>query len=483
MPAASECAGWLRPALIAVGLVTIARLVLLAFNRTDLFVDESQYWLWGQSLDFGYYSKPPLIAWVIRAVTALAGSDSPFWVRMPGAVLHGATALILAAAAARIWGARTGFWVALSYVTVPFATVGSLLISTDTIMAPCYAAAIYAWVRLSEGRRVPWALLAGAAIGLAFLAKYAAIYFLLGAGLAAALVPMARIGWGNALWLLLAFAAVIAPNVVWNLTHDLTTVSHTMDNVGWVRAQGQADGLNPAGLAEFVFSQFAVFGPVLFGAFLWALGPMWRAGGIGRALVLLSLPVLVIVSVQALADKAYANWAVATYFAGSLIAVRFLLDRAPRLLPVSVALNGAIAVALPVLTITAPAPLLNEAPLMKRYLGRAELSRQILATAVENGVSGIYAEDRDVLADLFYTGAGAGLSFYAPRPAGRPHNYYEQTFPLPDAPGPVLYVLGAAPVCVGVPVPPVADFATGGGAYAGRSLAAYVLPEGCSLAP
>jgi 4-amino-4-deoxy-L-arabinose transferase-like glycosyltransferase len=69
-------AGWLAPAFAIVAAVTALRLVLLAFNRTDLFVDESQYWLWGQDFAFGYYSKPPLIAWVIGAVTTLAGSDA-----------------------------------------------------------------------------------------------------------------------------------------------------------------------------------------------------------------------------------------------------------------------------------------------------------------------------------------------------------------------------------------------------------------------
>ena len=57
---------WLWPALIGVGAITLARIILMAFNRTDLFVDEAQYWLWGQDLAFGYYSKPPLIGWVIR---------------------------------------------------------------------------------------------------------------------------------------------------------------------------------------------------------------------------------------------------------------------------------------------------------------------------------------------------------------------------------------------------------------------------------
>jgi len=89
-----------------VAAVTAARIAALASDRTDLFVDESQYWLWGQSLDLGYYSKPPLIAWLIRGVTELLGSDAPFVVRLPGAILHGAAALIVGAVAARLLDAR-----------------------------------------------------------------------------------------------------------------------------------------------------------------------------------------------------------------------------------------------------------------------------------------------------------------------------------------------------------------------------------------
>ena len=167
--------GWLAPAFAIVAAVTALRLGLLVFNRTDLFVDESQYWLWGQNFAFGYYSKPPLIAWVIGAVTALSGSDSPFWVRAPGAVFHGATAMILAATAARLGSARTAIWVSASYVTLPMATLGSLLASTDTIMAPFFAAALYFHTRLVETGALRFALLAGAMAGLAVLAKYAGV--------------------------------------------------------------------------------------------------------------------------------------------------------------------------------------------------------------------------------------------------------------------------------------------------------------------
>ena len=46
---------------ILVGTVVVVRLAAMGFDRTDLYVDEAQYWLWGQHFDLGYFSKPPLI--------------------------------------------------------------------------------------------------------------------------------------------------------------------------------------------------------------------------------------------------------------------------------------------------------------------------------------------------------------------------------------------------------------------------------------
>ena len=41
----------------------------------NLFGDEAQYWLWSQALDFGYYSKPPLLAWFLHGHTSIFGSS------------------------------------------------------------------------------------------------------------------------------------------------------------------------------------------------------------------------------------------------------------------------------------------------------------------------------------------------------------------------------------------------------------------------
>ncbi len=466
----SEPAPWLAPAVALVIAVTAARLLLLAFDRTDLFVDEAQYWLWGQDFAFGYYSKPPLIAWVIGAVTALAGSDDPFWVRAPGAVCHGATALILAALAARLHGSRAAVWTAATYATLPMVTVGSLLMSTDTVMAPFFAAALYFHARLLETPSLRLAMLAGAMAGVAFLGKYAAVYFLLGVVLGGLLVPAMRLRVAHAVGLLTAFAAVILPNILWNATNGLATASHILDNVGWVRNDRLLGSLNPQGLAEFFLAQFGVFGPILFAVLLWAAARL----RLPRLLVF-ALPPLVIVCIQSLLDRAYANWAAAAYFAGTVLVVALLLSR-PRWLAVSAVINGAVALALPLATLAPQTALGTDAPLLQRYIGRAALSHEIMAISRDLGGIPIVAERRDVLADLFYTGRNEGLSVYAPRPVGRPQDHYETTYPMPvDLSGPVVFVSEAAPQCPTVARP----LATKGGAYEGLSLSAYLVDAGC----
>ena len=70
---------WTRASLARPGLLALAarypwgaprlRLFALYFAKTDLFFDEAQYWLWSRDLAFGYFSKPPLIAWLIRLAT------------------------------------------------------------------------------------------------------------------------------------------------------------------------------------------------------------------------------------------------------------------------------------------------------------------------------------------------------------------------------------------------------------------------------
>jgi 4-amino-4-deoxy-L-arabinose transferase-like glycosyltransferase len=478
--AAPETTPWTRLAFCVVVIITAARVIALWFNKTDLFVDESQYWLWGQHLDFGYYSKPPLIGWLLRAVTDLVGSSEAFWVRLPAPLLHGITALLMFRWVSGLQDARIAFWSSLAYITLPLVAVGSALISTDTVMFPFFVAGlIFYWRALKDGGRGA-AFVCGTMIGCAFMAKYAAVYFFVGAALSALVLREMRPGFQQILSLLIAFLIVIMPNLIWNAVNDLTTVRHTMDNIDWVKPDDGGAQYDLAGMAEFVASQFIVFGPIFMATWIVALFAHSRET---RALLAFSLPILLIVTLQAFLSKAYANWAATAYLTATPLVIGWLIMRGrTRLMMVGIALNAALCVVVPVLTLAPTLITMGDgAPLMSRYLGRTKLSGEIFEVARAQGVTTIVAAERDILADLFHAGRDEPFAFRSNVIDGPTRHFYEQKFPFEPDGSDVLFVAREGGyACDGADLTPVARFDTRGGAYYKHALAAYVVPAGCS---
>lgn len=80
---------WLLALLVA---LLAIRLMVLVLARTDLLFDEAQYWTWSRDLDFGYFTKPPLIASITRLATDVCG-NAEWCVRAFG--LHLGAALVI----------------------------------------------------------------------------------------------------------------------------------------------------------------------------------------------------------------------------------------------------------------------------------------------------------------------------------------------------------------------------------------------------
>ena len=77
------------------------RMAFVLAHDYSLFVDEAQYWLWSRTPDFGYYSKPPLIAWLIAITTKLLG-DTEFAVKLPALLAYPLAALFIYKAGAAL---------------------------------------------------------------------------------------------------------------------------------------------------------------------------------------------------------------------------------------------------------------------------------------------------------------------------------------------------------------------------------------------
>ena len=127
------------PVILALGLAVLlaVRLVGLSFNATDLFFDEAQYWSWSREPAFGYYSKPPLIAWIIGLATTVCG-DSTACIRLPAPLLHTATAVVVYLIGKRLHGTRVGLWSGLAFATLPGVSLSSSIISTDVPLLACW---------------------------------------------------------------------------------------------------------------------------------------------------------------------------------------------------------------------------------------------------------------------------------------------------------------------------------------------------------
>ena len=372
-------------------------MIVLLVSPLQLYPDEAQYWWWAQAPDWGYFSKPPMIAWVVWLTTALFG-NAEWAIRLASPLLHGATALLLYGIGKRSFGERVGFWSAIAYATLPGISYSSGLISTDVPLLFFWAVALYAFLRAMAGTGWRWAIVCGVALGLGFETKYAMAYFFLGAGIAAIVsvearqagAELARARDPGACGLLL-----LLPNVLWNAHHGFPTVAHTGHNADWSHAR-----YNPLSVASFLGGQFGVFGPVMMVGLILAL---WRLKSPNaRLLSGFSLPVLLLISVQSFISEANANWAAVAYVAATPLAVAALLEVwRGRALWVSLAFDGLAMLLLWIILVSPPfADRIGQGNAFKRQEGWRELGHAVLAHASGHDV--IVASNRSTFAELLY---------------------------------------------------------------------------------
>ncbi len=472
LPSMSRDTLWTAVFLGALALLLCVRLVALQLNVTDLFFDEAQYWAWSEAPDFGYYSKPPLIAWLIRAATEACGIGEPC-VRLPSPLLHTLTSLAVFALGRMLYDVRTGALSGLAFATLPGVSLSAGLISTDVPLLLCWAVALLAFAALSTTRRLWPALLLGLAFGIGLNAKYAMAWFIVCAAVYLFFTPQRRALLKDyRLYLALGLGVLlIVPNIAWNYAHAFATFSHTADNANW-----SGSLLHPAKALEFFGSQFGVFGPILFGAFLVIAWRAWRMGvpEADRLLLSFSLPLIAIIVVQALLSRAHANWAAPAYVAATVLVIATMVrDRAWGWLIGSFALNVAVLVLIAVGTSTAghlALPVKTDP--FARTLGWQDLAaatRAEIANAETAGqpFAAVLTDDRAVTAELLYYMRDETTPVLAWR-EGAPHDHFELTRPFTAATtGPVLLV------SLGKDAGPIANaFATS------QKIASRLLPAG-----
>lgn len=431
--------------LIAIAAVRIVHLLFL--YPVDLYPDEAQYWAWAQAPAFGYYSKPPLIAWAIAATTAVCG-DGEGCVRLSSPLFQLGASLFVLGIGRRLFSLPAGIWSGVVFATLPGVFVSAAVVSTDASLLFFWAAALYALVRILETPAPRWWALLGFAIGLGMLAKYAMGFFVLSLVLVILVDRAARstlLSRGGLFAALIALA-VFAPNVVWNAEHRFVTLAHTEAN-----ANLGGSLFHPGAFVEFVVSQLGVFGPILFVALVWLIVARARLllANPHRLLALFAAPPLVLMIALSILSRANANWAAPTYIAGTILVVALLLGAGrKKLLGVSVALHAGAALVMLVLAgwaVPRPDALPGWADPFKRMRGWESFGAQVSMVASTVPHRGYLFEDRPELTEMLYYGTPQPVEVWKWNPSRRIRDHFDLTRDVADAPpGPLVLVVPAA---------------------------------------
>ncbi|QID17866.1 glycosyltransferase family 39 protein [Nitrogeniibacter mangrovi] len=406
----------------------------------DPYVDEAYYWGWSQALDWGYYSKPPMIAAMIAASEAVFG-HTLIALKLPALLCYPLTALVVQALGARLFSPRIGFWAAVVVLTIPLVSALGLFVSTDAPLLLFWAIALWGLARaLDSGRWSNW-LVVGVAFGLGMMTKYTMAAFAGSAFLAMLADPRGRRALGSARpWIAFALGvALFIPNVWWNVEHAFPTFRHTAE-ITRLESRSWA----PGEFGEFIGAQWLSFGPLLAFGLLWVLARtprLWRQPAY-RLLLVMVWPLLLLVSVQALTGRANGNWAAPIYVAASLLVPAYLLEaRRGRLFALAVGVNIAVMCLVyhwPDVHRLTGKPMSAKLDPFKRARGWSALAAQVAPHLARHPDAILMGVDRETLAQLNYQlQPKAWVSW---NPEGRVMDQYELTTRLvPGEQRPILF--------------------------------------------
>ncbi|MBL8251143.1 MAG: glycosyltransferase family 39 protein, partial [Candidatus Competibacter sp.] len=313
---ASEAAPAARDLLALAGLLLLLPILRFAIAEAggfDLHFDEAQYWEWSRQLDWSYYSKGPLVAWLIALSGALFGHGE-WQVRLFAWLAYDLFLVLLFCFAAQFWQSRRAGWWALALgLTTPLYFPLGQVMTTDVFLFVCWAWGLWAaWRALYRRQASAWYEL-GAAVGLGGLTKFSIglLPFFLGLGLLATERGRSELRhwppWGGVVLALL----LLSPVLLWNAAHGWPMFHHEQSHVlnaseagGWRENAGH--------LLEFLAGQWLALSPLVAVAWVRALGPLPRLAE-QRLLWGLSLAVLGFFLAKATASKVQLNWPAPAY--------------------------------------------------------------------------------------------------------------------------------------------------------------------------
>jgi len=297
---------------IILGGLALFRAYYIAYGPLDLSPDEAHYWEWTRRPDLSYYSKGPVVAWLITIGTALFG-NTEIGVRAPAIALSLATSVLLYFLGRDMYDRRTGFYAAVLYQIIPLYAAYGVVLTIDPPFMFFWVLALHQMRRVLQRDSVMnWAVL-GMIVGLGMLSKYTMAFFLI------CTVCWFALDKDKRKYFLTPgpYAGVVAallffsPVIIWNAMNGWPALLHTAGHVN----VGGGFTLTPKRFLDFLGSQFGVITPVLFVLMIISV-LRGRDSEKGKFLFWYSAPVFIFFILKSWQGKVEPNWGMMAYITG-----------------------------------------------------------------------------------------------------------------------------------------------------------------------
>lgn len=323
--------------------ISVVRIFYILRGPLDLSPDEAHYWEWSRHLDLSYYSKGPMIAYLIAIGTSIFG-DTIFGVRVFAVVLSAMSSLLLFKMVKEMYNDEAAaLGSALLFQAIPLFAAFGVIFSIDSPFVFFWILSLYlffgvvnsedAGMRHERARQalpLQWVLL-GVCVGFGLLTKYTMAFFYLGVFLFLIMSDRRYL-----LKTIKPYSAVIvsllvfSPVIIWNIQHDWVTIRHTAGQTHI--AEGLTISVRSFG--EFLGSQIAIVTPVIFALIFYALHKLFYSekGYRSTFLFAFSIPIIAFFLVKSIQGKVQANWAMTGYITG-IIALAWYFMRSHAAIP------------------------------------------------------------------------------------------------------------------------------------------------------
>lgn len=238
-------------------------ILMITYGEIGLGPDEAQYWTWSQDLSWGYYSKPPGIAWQIWLGTQYLG-DTELGVRFMSIVLSSFYPFLLYFLA---WTCGLTplacFWAGIVMALTPLGVASSFFAITDGGMIFFWILACIVIAAALNEQKTPPYWLVGLLIGFGALFKWP-IYILWAFILC--LFPFARqlINRQFFIGLLISLSGLL-PSFIWNFNHQWVTFRHVFSTLVVPQAATEVKtSFFNGNFWEFLGAQMALVSPLIF---------------------------------------------------------------------------------------------------------------------------------------------------------------------------------------------------------------------------